>query len=342
MTIDEKTTAGLRFRFFLWNDMHVRGAHSRQPRCSFINDRAGWAVECARGLHGFTPPEFIVSAGDIIEGEGENEDRRRDFEYMKTQVIAPIGLPFLPCVGNHENGDGEGEADKNEPYDHFFGPQWHQYIYTRGGIGFIVVDTSGAQRVSDAVTAARNAFLERGLAKLQGMPVMIVTHAPLIAMREAAVLKESFGFPHWKVQDPGLLEIVERNSERVIAVLGGHLHITCVREQKGIYHIVPAGTYGYPSDFASFDVYGDRIEVQMHAVPEPWLSHDCDIHGRPRHKINFNDDEHPDHESYLWGNPSERELVIPLLGLKLPVNQGDMRLTIYHEMGENQWDPYGL
>lgn len=294
------------------------------------------------GLHGFSRPEFIVSAGDIIEGEGDNEDRERDFEYMKTLILDGTNLPFLPCVGNHENSDGEGDPEKNEAYDRFIGPRWHNYIYTRGGIGFIVVDTSDAQRVNDKVTAARNGFLVRALDRLKGMPVILVTHAPLIPMRDPEVLKESFGFPHWKVQDPEMLRIVEDNADRVIAVLSGHLHLTCVRQQKGIYHIVPAGTYGYPSDFASLDVYGDRIEVRMHAVPVQWLTHDGDIHGQPRHKINYNDKEHPDHETYLWGNPGERDLIIPLERSKLPVYQGVVKLEIFHEISETQWSIYNI
>jgi hypothetical protein len=155
-------------------------------------------------------------------------------------------------------------------------------------------------------------------------------------MRDPEILEKSFGFSHWMVRDPGMLEIVERNADRIIAVFSGHLHLTGIREQKGVYHVVPAGTYGYPADFASIEVYSDRLEVQMHAVPNEWQTCDCDIHGQPRHKINYTDNEHQDHEHYLWGNPEERKAIIPIKRVKLSLNDEDIKLRVYHEV-DGKW-----
>lgn len=328
---------GRLFRFFLWNDMHMRGpqVHPRHPGYPGCNEKALWALECAQGRHELETPDFVASAGDIVDGE--IADDADDFHYARRFLLAPLPVPFLPCVGNHENGQGEGIPDKNRSYDHWFGPQWHNYLFTCAGIGFIVVDTSGAHRIRDGVTAARHAFVERAFEKLGVRPTCVITHVPLIAMRQEDVLKASFGFSTWRVLDTGMLEIIESHAEQVIAVCSGHIHLTSVRQQKGIWHLMSGGTCGYPSDFISFDVFPDSLRFQMHAAPERYLNPNGNIHGRPRHPGDFTDREHPTHETYLWGNAGEREGALPLEGLKRPALTSERSLVVWHEIGPGQW-----
>ncbi len=325
------------FRFFLWNDMHIRSpkVSGRPVGYPFVNEKALWALECALGRHGFEQPDFVLSAGDIIDGE--IPDYNEDFAFLKEFVLDQLTVPFLPCVGNHENGQGEGISELNLAYDRWFGKEWHNYVFTICGIGFIVVDTSGAHRLPDEVTGQRNAFVKRAFEFLADMPIIVVTHVPLLPMRNEGVLKASFGFESWKVRDGEFLRIVECKSERVIAVLCGHLHLTAVRWNKGIAHICPAGTAGYPADFASFDVYPDRIQMRMHSAPKQWLDIKGNIHGKPRHKVDYTDDEHPDHERYLWGNSYERELTIRLEGGKAPKVSGEKILKVFHELEQGVW-----
>jgi hypothetical protein len=339
MESQQRTGEGRGLRFFLWNDMHIRCPEmlSEWPPYAFANEKASWMVDCSLGRQGFEPPDFILSAGDIIEGG--NDDHGRDFQYLKTLILDRIRVPFLPCLGNHENKEGEGIPEKNRPYDASFGPLWHNYIFTAGGFGFIVIDTSASERAPDAITAVRRAFLERALVRLKGMPLLVVTHAPLIPVRDPAVLAKSFGFPSWKVQDTGLLELVEENRDRIVAVFSGHLHLTGIRERAGIYHVVPAGTSGYPSDFATVDVFTDRIEVKMHPLPAPWQPKESDIHARPRHEVDYTDAEHPDHESYVWGNAGERGVTIPLFSAKRPTRETERAgLSVFHETKANCWE----
>ena len=327
-----------RFRFFLWSDMHFRGpgVPGRAPNYPFANEKALWALECAQGKHGFERPDLVVSAGDTIDGE--IPDHGVDFTAFRTDVIEKLAAPFLPCLGNHENRQGEGIPAQNAAYDRAFAPRWHNYVFTCGGIGFLVVDTSGAHHVDDEVTAARSAFIRRAFERLEGLPVIVVTHVPLVAMRDVETLKASFGFETWKALDPGVLRLVEERRDRAIAVLCGHLHLTGVRRQQGIVHICCAGTCGYPADFASFDVFDDRVEIQMHGAPEQWLDRGGDIHGKPRWPVDYHDAEHPDHESYVWGNPDERALTIRLRGHKRPDEQAPPELAVFCESAPGRWE----
>src|SRR5260221_1555223 len=130
------------FRFFQWNDFHLRddsvaGRPTGYPRG---NDKAAWARDCALGHGGIEPPEFIVSAGDLIDGE--IEDYGRDFALLENMLLGELTAPLLPCLGNHENRQGEGDPALNAAYDRFYGPAWHNYAYTRAGLGFAVIDSS--------------------------------------------------------------------------------------------------------------------------------------------------------------------------------------------------------
>ena len=329
-----------RCRFFQWNDLHVHnfdvpGRSAGYPGC---NEKAAWAAAAARGaVPGIAPPDFIAGIGDLIDGE--IPDHSDDFRYFARQVLAGLQAPVLPALGNHENRQGEGVPASYRAYDAFWGPGWRNYLFTAGGIAFIVVDSSGAHRAPDAVTAARLTFVERALARAAGLPILLLTHVPLVALRREEALVPSFGFSSWRNLDPGLLALVNRHAARIIAVLTGHLHMTGVRQMDGIYHITPSGTAGYPADFASYDVFADRIEVRMHRAPDH-LHGDAaggDIHGVRRHGVDFTDADHPDHERYVSGNPEERHFAIALTGARRPDPAAPATLAVFHEAAPGEW-----
>ncbi|MCS7224116.1 MAG: metallophosphoesterase [Armatimonadetes bacterium] len=322
------------YRFVVWNDLHSRAdLPGRPPWYPGANIRALWARDQVLKAPAERRPAFVLSAGDIIDGE--IPDYNQDFRYVKETLLDPLPVPFLPCLGNHENGQGEGIEEKNKAYDAWFGPGWHNYVFRAGGLGFVVLDTSGGHRSPDGITEARNQFLERSLRFLKEEPIIVVSHTPLIAMREEEVLRQSFGFDSWKVQDERLLGIVESAADRVVAVICGHLHLSGIKEKAGIYHIMAAGTGGYPADLASVTVYEDRIEVTIDSLPAELQNPDANIHGRPRHPTDFTDSDHPDHESYLKGHPWERRILIPLKR-SLPVSEN--LLEVYHETECGQWE----
>lgn len=316
-----------RFRFFLWNDIHVRNPEvpDRPPPYPLANEKAQWAVECAQGKHGVEPPDFIMSAGDIIDGE--IPDFGQDFAYLKEAVLDKLPVPFMPCLGNHENEQGEGIPEKYRAYDACFGEGRRNYVFTYRGMGFIVVDTSGGHRTPDEVTAVRNAFMEHAFAAFDGMPVFVVTHVPLVAFREEEVLTASFGWPSWRVLDPRMLEIVEAHRDSVVAVLSGHLHLSGMCIVNGITHVDVAGTAAYPCDYAEIDVFDDHVDVQLRSVPEEMRQRGGDTHGKPRHPIDYTDAEHKDYASYVMGNPDERSFVIPLEEAKRPKGEEPATIT---------------
>ena len=76
---------------------------------------------------------------------------------------------------------------------------------------------------------------------------------------------------------------------------------------RNLWQLEEAGTHA--SSFPKrYDVFPDRLRLCVHSLPEKLLTPGTNIHGRPRHKIDYTDNAHPTHESYIKGNPSERAL----------------------------------
>lgn len=336
-------------RFFQWNDCHVidRTLPNRRPGYHNSNEKARWLRSLVNpgAEASIEPPDLIVSVGDLVHGP-ETCNLDADFALARELLLADLPAPLLPCVGNHENRQGEGDCEMNRPYDAFFGEGWHNYVATTAGLAFVVVDTSGAHRQgSDPVTDARLEFTRRALRRFNDRPLIIVTHVPLIPMRDREVLIESFGFSSWQNQDTRLLEAIEVQRDRVIAVLGGHLHLTGARVHNGIHHLGPSGTAGYPCDFASFDVFPDRVAYAVHAAPDHLVGPEKlgNIHGRARHGIDYTDAEHPDPETYVSGTPAERALVIELGAGKRPIpDLASEPLQVWRETHPDQWEPAAI
>jgi hypothetical protein len=91
--------------------------------------------------------------------------------------------------------------------------------------------------------------------------------------------------------------------------------------------------------FGAFDVYPDRIAVQMLRVPDELIGDPAlgDIHGVRRHGIDYVDAAHPVHDSYMSGNAEERRFSIPLEGCRRPDPQASRQLEIAHETSPGQW-----
>ena len=150
------------------------------------------------------------------------------------------------------------------------------------------------------------------LAASKELPTILCCHIPLVPLRDEEVLKQSFGFGSYTAHDAELLKLVDTHADSVVAVLSGHLHLTGVVRRNGVCHIVISGTGSYPCDFASYEVFADRIRMRVHSLPPNLVTPETDIHGKPRYATDFTDAAHVTHEAYVRGNPSERTLEMVL------------------------------
>ena len=141
--------------------------------------------------------------------------------------------------------------------------------------------------------------------------MIVACHVPLVSIREESVMIESFGLPTYKVAEPGMREILQHHRHHVSAVLSGHVHLSGVVHQQEIAHISVSGTAGLPHDVALHSVYPDALDTQLISLPESTHTPSTNIHGITYHDRDMTDSTHPEHLSYLSGNPDERQLSTP-------------------------------
>jgi len=290
-------------RFVQWNDVHVSPTPSAYV---LANEKLDYLVNCANaGSADFSKPDFVIGVGDMVNGGFPN--LTPDFALLKA-TLAGLKCPYYPVMGNHESDGLEGNATHQAPYNAVFGVNRVNYSFQAAGIQFVMFDNSGGGKI-----ATRDQWIHDTLNASPGVPKVLCCHVPLVPMRDPSVLEKSFGFGgYYRCQDPKLLELVEDPSHNVVAVLSGHLHLTGMVWQKGVCHISISGTASYPCDFASYEVFADRISVRVHGLPKELTTPKTDIHGKPRYKIDYADAAHPTHELYVRGGPAERDFDIPL------------------------------
>ena len=233
--------------------------------------------------------------------------------HLQKRLLVDLKAPFYPVIGNHENQQQEGSPEYEAAFHEAFGEDRGNYTLNHKGLLFVMLNDSGAPMSNSKDTGQRrNAWLARCARGIPGRSQILCCHIPLIPIREEAVLTKSFGFISYTAKDPQLLSLVDEHAESIVAVLSGHLHLTGVVIREGVHHVSVSGTASYPCDFASFDVFPDRIRMQLHSLPAKLQTPDTNIHGRRRHNVDFTDATHPTPESYVRGNPSERDVVIAL------------------------------
>ncbi|MFA5687900.1 MAG: metallophosphoesterase [Kiritimatiellales bacterium] len=308
-----------KFRFAFATDIHMGLPFDGVRPYKGANQRAQWFFkEAAEGRLGDL--DFILSGGDMIHGvelEKINAEQPAFAEYMKE-----LSVVFYPCVGNHENRQHEGDAVYEKAYRDTFGADRTQYAFVHKGILFIMLNNSGdtgfdgsiefqSPEVQQACRAARRKFLEQALAEHPGLPVFITFHIPIVPIRDAAVLEKTFGFISWICGDLALRQLIEDNSDRIIAVLSGHVHLTGRVKTNGVTHIVPSGLASFPHDVAIFDVANDCIDVQMISAPtELAVPYTTNLHLRKK-DVAHTDSEHSTDLLYCTGNESERKFSLP-------------------------------
>ena len=300
------------FEFVQINDTHVQSplgvAGELKPPHTYAraNDKFTWWVDTVNCQ---PQPDFIVAIGDLVHG-GRLDRLPGDFDQLK-QLLKPLEPPLYTTLGNHEVVQNEGNPEYERAYRKMFGDNRVSYTFEHGGILFIMLNNAGATAVKDKVIHARNAWLRGVLEKNTAKEKIICCHIPIVAVRNEKTLAKSFGFKSFHAHDAELLDLVDSHANSIIAVLSGHLHLTGFVMRTGVHHISIAGTASYPSDYARFAVFDNKIEMNVHQLPKDLNSAAPSIHGKTRHGRDFTDDTHPTADEYERGRSGERRLTIP-------------------------------
>ena len=297
------------FRFLQWNDVHVDA--TQPPGYRLANSKMAYLVDWANASKRSTRADLVIGVGDMIHG-GTLSSLGPDIERLMP-LLAGLKPAYYPVIGNHENVQQEGNPTHEAPFCRAFGEDRSNYTLNHKGLLFVMLNDSGAPNSNSGdVGRRRNEWFAGVLDNTPDVPKIVCCHIPLVPIRDEPVLKKSFGFISYVAGDKRLLDLVDEHGDSIIAVLSGHLHLTGVVVRNGVHHIAVSGSASYPCDFASYDVFSDRIRVRVHGMPEDLLTHDTNIHGKPRHQVDYTDTAHSTHESYIKGNVSERDFEMAL------------------------------
>ena len=302
-----KLDAKPRLKFVQINDLHVQAPGSDIEGYKNANEKAQWVVQ---EINRQPLPDFVLGIGDLIHGE-RLDQLPKDMAAFQ-EIIKPLQAPFYPTLGNHEVVQREGNPVYEKAYRDVYGDQRVSYTFEAGGLRFIMLNNSGAtsNAVNPEIIRQRNAWLRDVLETYPDQPKILGCHIPLVPVRDETVLNKSFGFKSYAAHDAELLSLVDQHADSLIAVLSGHLHLTGQIQRKGVHHISICGSASYPSDFARYEVYEDRITMQVCQVPCALAQSAPSIHGKPRHSMDFTDALHVNGELYQAGCAEERNLTI--------------------------------
>ena len=300
----------LRFRFLQVNEFHVQAPDDSRFSYDGAHERVIWMCQAMRGEGPLAQLDFVLGLGDYVNGRSI-EDLSLELALFR-DLLGELPCRFYPVPGNHDIGQREGDPQWETPYLEAFGLRAANYRFTVDGIHFVMLNNSATAHCDQAVAQTRAAWLRSELESCAGEPVILCCHVPLLPMREQSVLVKSCGFPAWRTQEPECLQLVRENADSILAVLSGHLHLTAAVRDASVWHIDIAGLASYPSDYALYSVYPDRIEVEVKQLPPELLAPNSSIHGRPRHEVNYTDNKHPTYQQYVMGLDCERRLTIEL------------------------------
>ncbi len=300
-----------RLQFFQINDLHFRDFRHELDTRTFrdANIRTGWLLEALRKPGVLPPADFILAIGDMVHGESI-EALERECTTMAA-ALNELPVEVFPAMGNHEIKDLEGDPEWERPFRDAYSVNDH-YSFEREGIAFIVFNNAGTgEHLSPASREKRLGNLKRLLTRHHDQPKIISCHIPLVCVRDEPVLVASSGFPAYKCLEPEILEAIEEESDSVLAVLGGHVHITGCVVRKDIHHLIASGPASFPHDIVHYSVFEDRIDVQVIQLPSNLWLPETNLHGATRHGRDFTDSRHPTALTYIRGNPDERRFSIP-------------------------------
>ncbi|NLE36495.1 MAG: hypothetical protein GX621_00555, partial [Pirellulaceae bacterium] len=207
----------------------------------------------------------------------------------------------------------EGDPVYEKSFCDAFGLKETNYTLRHKGLLFVMLNvTSGPRTMKASVRRRRNAWFRQVLEESRGTPKIVCCHVPPRPVRDATVLAKSFGYGGQTSDDDELIGRIDEHADSIAAVLSGHLHLTGMVQCKGVHYIAISGTASYPCDFATYDVFADRIRMRVRSLPEKLITPQTNLHGKPRHKIDYTDAAHPTHDAYMKGNASERDFEIVL------------------------------
>ena len=238
---------------------------------------------CLRKDLAGTRADFILATGDIASRQ------TRDAMFAARDFMDSLGLPYYPMGGNHDFVLDESRDWFLEVFQAHLPVKDTVYSFTHKNLHFCVLDPwwewsdgtlhpfSEGQAAAKmdktlecmrwAVPPHQFAWLEDDLANHQGVPAIIATHYPVIAIPQRLRrpgLKDA-GYLSNGDDLTGLLE----SFPQVKAILSGHVHMHFIEPLcDGLTQVVTGALPEFPMEYRLVEVYDDRIEITTQGLSD--------------------------------------------------------------------------
>lgn len=133
-------------------------------------------------------PDFVVTVGDMTDGDNNQQWHEETNEYLK--VMRNLTVPWFPTAGNNDvcwSGAGRPENEHESDYEKFFGPLWYAFEHKDCWFIFLYSDEgdpdTGKKSYRDpeaqVLSPKQTSFLINALEKAQDAKhVFIFIHHP--------------------------------------------------------------------------------------------------------------------------------------------------------------------
>ncbi len=187
----------------------ITDTHVLEPDETGLVDNNSLLAETVAALNAEDPrPAAVVGTGDLV-----NWERPGQYEQLAA-LVAPLEMPFLPLVGNHDDRDLMRRTFPAMPWVEAEHASWSTVVEGNRIVG---LDTTTPGAEGGAVDDSRLGWLEATLAA-STEPVVLALHHPPFATGISWM--DASGFDRLDE----LVQVIGRHQSTVIRIVCGHIH----------------------------------------------------------------------------------------------------------------------
>ncbi len=190
-------------------------AHLSDPHLDLSENRLGRFDAVLRQVADLTAVDALIVSGDLT-------DHGQAGEYAEFFATLPADMPTLTVAGNHDLTQPLADALTRAGAQ----PQPNAVLQL-DGLTIVGLDTHIDGRDAGRLDVTTLEFAREAVGDAPG-PVVLVMHHPPVA------IGHDFVDEHFALANPHDLELVIRDSPRVIAVFSGHVHAAFTSTFAGV------------------------------------------------------------------------------------------------------------
>lgn len=253
------------FSFAVISDVHL--ATGQPDNLKLLQESQLFLQDVAKALNE-TNPDFVIFAGDQVEGPG----REDAYWNLFIDVMAAVSSPWYFVLGETDV-TGPSPVDRARTY----GPDFKARGFTSGksywscdpvkGVHLVGLDTAKANSNTGDLSEAQLRWLKEDLSDNRGKFTIVVSHHPLLPPPPYD------GGPPFEdyttAQGASAREIMGSSDVRL--ALSGHVPVNKVQRESGIWYVSCPSVSMYPCQYKTFQVTTSGIFMETHSIRYPAL-----------------------------------------------------------------------